>query len=85
MTLTEAIKHAGRFSISPTKYAGRFGVSPTTSIFGVTSQGEYSLILSTKSVTEAVQQFKSSAINPVMGQVGLDVRVEGVTIQFDRA
>ena len=74
MTLTEAIKHAGRFS-----------VSPTTSIFGVTSRGEYSLILSTKSVTEAVQQFKSSAINPVMGQVGLDVRVEGVTIQFDRA
>jgi len=73
MTLTESIKHASRFNPS----------APMISLFGVSTRGEYTLITSTTSPDEIVRQFKESAAKRTHS--GLDVRVDGVTIQFDRA
>ena len=74
-------------------HAARFSVSPTFTLFGVTSKGDYTLIITDKVVgvfgsknpeIEAkakilVERFKSECFN----HDGLEVRVDGVRVQFD--
>jgi hypothetical protein len=84
MKLIESIQHASRFSLSP-----------TFSLFGVTANGHYTLLLTTKCEysfsTYRIQQsilrqaeivaerFKAEAFN----HDGLEVRVDGQRIEFD--
>lgn len=82
MKLYDAIIHAARFS-----------GSPTFSLFGVTSKGHYTLIMtdkaeatfgSNKAVVEAktktlVERFKNECFN----HDGLEIRVDGVRVNFD--
>lgn len=76
-------------------HAARFSGSPTFTLFGVTSKGEYTLIMtdkaevtfgSNKSVVEAkaktmVERFKTECWN----HDGLEVRVDGVRVSFEGA
>lgn len=87
MTLLESMVNAASFT-----------VCPTFSLFGVSSQGEYTLIASYKKpgvfggssyrqelehyCTPLVEQFKQACIE--YNHAGLEVRVDGKVVQFDR-
>ena len=70
MKLLEAMKHAGRFS-----------VTPKFSLFHVSSRGEYTLLLTTTDATAIVDRFKAECLKPET--VGLEVRCDGVRVEFD--
>ena len=70
MKLLEALKHAGRFS-----------VTPKFSIFHTSAKGEYTFIAITTNPVEMVDRFKAEAIKPET--VGLEIRCDGVRVQFD--
>lgn len=72
MKLLEALKHAGRFSVTP-KY----------SMFHTTAKGEYTLLTTTTNPVVMVERFKAEAVKPET--VGLEIRCDGVRVQFESA
>ena len=70
MKLLEALRHAGRFS-----------VTPTFSLFGTSSTGEYTLLLNVNQAEKIVKRFKEECLKNET--CGLEVRCNGMRVDFD--
>ena len=64
-------------------HAARFSFSPVFSLFRTSYDGEYSLIVRTKSVDEVIARFRLEANRQLeMRFVGLEIRCDGVRVNL---